>query len=224
MRKFINIKLVKTALGLCVALMLAFSVALCCSAACLNVVRFNRRNAATEDVPPIGEGLESAIDGIGTGAGDIIDGIESGADNIIDGIESGAGDIADGAESFFDGTDGNMEGVTDGVDDMTDGMDGFETNIPDPDIGGAVVDNDKDGLSNPTDSDDDNDGTPDVSDTDADNDGISDMTDPDPDGDGVNESKRSGLVVGIIIAILVIGAIAVLAYVFMPKKDSGNKR
>ena len=46
----------------------------------------------------------------------------------------------------------------------------------------------------------------------------------DPDGDGVKESKMSGLVIGIISTVLVVGAIAILAYAFMPKKDSGNKR
>lgn len=212
MKKFNQKKLVRKALVLGLSLILAFVLVCACSAASLNIIGFGRRNADTSDAPPIGEGLESGAEGI-------VDGIESGADNIIDGIESGAEDIVDGADSIFDG-DGN-----DMSDDMTDDMTGdmtdeggFETNVPDSDIGGAMEDDDHDGISDPVDSDDDNDGTPDATDTDADNDGISDDADPDPDGDGVDEKKMSGTVIGIVIAILVVGAIAVLVYALMPKK------
>lgn len=210
MKKFNHIKLVKTALVLCLAVAVSAAVALSCAAASLNVIRFNKRNTDTADVPPIGEGLESSAD-------NIMDGIESGANDIMDGIESGADNVADGAESILDGMESDMNG-TDG---MTDGENGFETNIPDSDIGGALEDDDSDGISDPTDPDDDNDGTPDVADTDADNDGISDDADTDPDGDGVEENKMSGKVIGIIIAILVVGAVAVLVYAMMPKKK-GN--
>ena len=215
-----NKKFAKITAALCLAVFLAAAVTVCCSAASLNVLRFKRRTADTSDPPPIGEGLESSADGI-------IDRVESGANGIIDRVESGANDIVDGVESDFDGT------VTDIVtDDSTDGAEGFETNIPDADIGGAIKDNDSDGLSNPTDPDDDNDGTPDRVDTDSDNDGtpdkvdtdndndgISDKNDPDPDGDGVNESKKSSLLIGIAIAILAIGGIAVLLYALMSKKE-----
>ena len=200
MEKFSQKKLVKKALVLGLSLILAVVLVCGCSAAGLNIMRFGRRNTDTNDAPPIGEGLESGAEGI-------VDRIESGADNVIDGIESGADNIVDGAESIVDG---DTDGMTDG------GM--LDTNIPDSDIGGALEDNDGDGISDPTDSDDDNDGTPDVADSDADNDGITDDADTDPDGDGVNESKMSGRVIGIVIAVLVIGAIAVLAYVLMPKK------
>ena len=189
MEKFSQKKLVKKALVLGLSLILAVVLVCGCSAAGLNIMRFGRRNTDTNDAPPIGEGLES------------------GAEGIVDRIESGADNIVDGAESIVDG---DTDGMTD------DGM--LDTNIPDSDIGGALEDNDGDGISDPTDSDDDNDGTPDVADSDADNDGITDDADTDPDGDGVNESKMSGRVIGIVIAVLVIGAIAVLAYVLMPKK------
>lgn len=215
MRKFKKTQLARMAAVLCVTAALALAVAVTCSAANLNIISFGRRDATTSDAPPIGSGLES-------GANDIIDGIESGANDIIDGIESGADDIIDGADSAFDGVESDMN---DGMDDgMGDGMgDGFDTNIPDSDIGGAVEDEDSDGLSDPTDPDDDNDGTPDASDTDADNDGISDKNDPDPDGDGVDESKTSGLVIGIVIAVLAVGAIGILIYALMPKKPPNNK-
>ena len=194
MKKITKIKLVKKALFFGLAFALALTLAFSCAAACLNIISFNKRTADTSDVPPIGEGLES------------------GAEGIIGGIESEADNIMDGAESIFDGNGmGNTDGITDdgGI---------FETNIPDSNIGGAFEDHDSDGISDPTDPDDDNDGTPDKVDTDADNDGIRDDADPDPDGDGVNESKMSGKVVGIVIAVLVIGAIAILAYALMPKK------
>ena len=219
MRKFKKTQLARMAAVLCVTAALALAVAVTCSAANLNIISFGRRDATTSDAPPIGSGLES-------GANDIIDGIESGADDIIDGIESGAEDIIDGADSAFDGVESDMnDGMGDGMGDGTDdGMgDGFDTNIPDFDIGGAVEDEDSDGLSDPTDPDDDNDGTPDASDTDADNDGISDKNDPDPDGDGVDESKTSGLVIGIVIAVLAVGAIGILIYALMPKKPPHNK-
>lgn len=185
MYKFRYKKFIRKALIMCLSLTLAVSFACICSAANLNIISFNKRNAATSDPPPIGEGLESGVN-------DIIDGVESGANDIIDGVESGANDIIDG--------------------------DGFDTNIPDSNIGGAVKDDDSDGISNPTDPDDDNDGIPDALDSDADNDGIIDDEDPDPDGDGVDESKLTGAVVGIIIIILAACAIAILVYALMPKK------
>lgn len=216
MKKFNRSRLLKTALILCLAVAVSSVMAFSAMATSLNVLRFNRRTADTSDVPPIGEGIES-------GADNIMDGIEDGANGIIDGIESGADDIMDGADSIIDGMESGMDPDSDG--DM------FETNIPDDDIGGATADDDSDGISNPTDSDDDNDGTPDKVDTDADtdgmpdkvdtdddNDGIKDADDKDPDGDGVEEGKMSGKVIGIIIAVLAVGAIAVLIYAMMPKK------
>jgi hypothetical protein len=119
---------------------------------------------------------------------------------------------------------------------MNDDM-GFETNIPDSDIGGALDDSDGDGISDPTDTDDDNDGVPDQTDTDADNDGIPDASDTDndndgipdasdsdPDGDGVKEGKISLKVVGIIIAVLVIGSLAVIVYAVSSKKKNATDR
>ena len=210
MEKFNRKKLVRKILVLGLSLALVFSLVCTCSAASLNIIGFGRRNADTSDAPPIGDGLESGAEGI-------VDGIESGADNAIDKIESGAEDIIDGADSMFDRDENDDGDMTDGMtEDMTEG--GFETNIPDSDIGGAMEDGDSDGISDPTDPDDDNDGTPDMTDTDADNDGITDDADPDPDGDGVDEKKMSGTVIGIVIAILVVGAIAILVYAIMPKK------
>jgi hypothetical protein len=111
----------------------------------------------------------------------------------------------DGAESIMDGVESDMH-------------DGFETNIPDSHIGGALEDNDGDGISDPTDSDDDNDGVPDVTDTDRDNDGISDKDDPDPDGDGVDESKMTSTLMGVGITVLAVAGVAILVYVLIPKK------
>ena len=198
MKRYKNIKAARVALLLCIAVFVASAAATSCFAASLNVLRFNRRNADTSDVPPIGEGLESS------------------AEDIVDGIGDGAETAFDGAESFFDGVESDLES---GVDEMTDMMDGLETNIPDSDIGGAVEDDDKDGLSNPTDSDDDNDGTPDAVDTDADNDGVADRNDPDPDGDGKDGSAKSAKTIGVIIAVLAVGAIAILAFALMPKRE-----
>ena len=199
MRKFKQKRLARAVLALCLVLLFSFFAVISGAAANLNIVSYrNRRTTDTTDAPPIGEGLED-------GANDIVDGIESGAEDIIDGVESGAEDIIDGAESALDGVESDMD-------------DGFETNIPDSEIGGAVEDNDGDGISDPTDSDDDNDGVPDVSDTDGDNDGVPDKDDPDPDGDGVDESKMSGTLMGVGIAILAVAGVAILVYVLMPKK------
>ena len=198
MKRYKNIKPARSALLLCLAVLVASVAATSCFAASLNVLRFNRRNANTSDVPPIGEGLESS------------------AEDIVDGIGDGAETVVDGAESFFDGVESDLES---GLDEVTDMMDGMETNIPDSDIGGAVEDDDKDGLSNPTDSDDDNDGTPDGVDTDSDNDGVADSSDADPDGDGKEGSSKTAKTVGIVIAILAVGAIAILAFVLMPKRE-----
>ena len=200
MKKHKNIKAARVALLLCLAVLVASAAATSCFAASLNILRF-RRNADTSDVPPIGEGLES------------------GAENIIDGIGNGAETVFDGAESFFDGVESDMESGVDEMTDTADMMDGFETNIPDSDIGGALQDDDGDGISNPTDSDDDNDGTPDAVDTDADNDGVADRNDPDPDGDGKEGSAKSSKTIGVIIAVLAVGAIAVLAFALMPKRE-----
>lgn len=196
MRKFVRSHFVKTALVLCIVTALALAVATSCAAKNHKAVGFGRREAVTSDPPPIGEG------------------IESGANGVVDGIESGAEDIINGAESVVDGVES----------DLQDGMDGMETNIPDSDIGGAVEDSDKDGLSDPTDPDDDNDGTPDAVDTDADNDGITDNSDPDPDGDGVEESKRTSAIVGVIIAVLLIGAMGILIYAVTSKKRPPQNR
>lgn len=198
MRKLKKSRISRVVSVLCLAVALAVVAAMNCAAMNNGIFGFGRRNADTSDAPPIGEGIESGADGI-------IGGIESGANDIIDGIESGADDIVDGADSIFDGVESDMNG-------------GIDTNVPDSDIGGAVEDDDRDGISNPTDSDDDNDGVPDAKDTDADNDGIADSNDADPDGDGVEEGRAMSTVVGIVIALLVIGAVAVLIIALMPKK------
>jgi hypothetical protein len=202
-------RLVKGLLALTLALVFCASVALSCAAAGRIGIRpSSGRSATTSDAPPIGEGLESGVN-------DIKDGLESGVDGII-------GD----AESALDKMESGMN------DDM-----GIETNIPDSDIGGALDDSDGDGISDPTDTDDDNDGVPDQTDTDADNDGIPDASDTDndndgipdasdsdPDGDGVKEGKISLKVVGIIIAVLVIGSLAVIVYAVSSKKKNATDR
>ena len=81
MKRYKNIKAARVALLLCIAVFVASAAATSCFAASLNVLRFNRRNADTSDVPPIGEGLESSAE-------DIVDGIGDGAETVVDGAES----------------------------------------------------------------------------------------------------------------------------------------
>jgi len=91
MKKFNRSRLLKTALILCLAVAVSSVMAFSAMAASLNVLRFNKRTADTSDVPPIGEGIESGVDGV------------------IDGIESGADDIMDGADSIIDGLESGMD-------------------------------------------------------------------------------------------------------------------
>ena len=199
MKNFKQKRLARAALAFCLALLFSIFAVIGGAAAGFNMIGRNRRTAETADPPPIGEGIEDGVNGI-------VNGVESGVGDIIDGVESGAEDIMDGAESIVDGVESDMH-------------DGFETNIPDSHIGGALEDNDGDGISDPSDSDDDNDGVPDVTDTDRDNDGISDKDDPDPDGDGKEGSVKSAKTIGVIIAVLAVGAIAILAFALMPKRE-----
>lgn len=146
-----------------------------------------RRTAETGDAPPIGEGIES-------GANGVVDKLESGANDVADGVESGANDIVGGVESGIDKIESDM------------GMD-METNIPDTNIGGAVKDEDKDGVPDSSDPDDDGDGTPDVLET-------TDKTDA-TDTNGMNKKST---VIGIVIAGLVVAALVALIFAVMPKK------
>ena len=118
----------------------------------------------------------------------IADGIESGAESIVDGAESGANDIIDGVESGIDKLESDL-----GID--------METNIPDTDIGGAVADDDHDGIPDETDTDDDNDGIPDVADK----------------TDSADMDKKTS-VIGIVIAGLVVAALVALIFAVVPKK------
>lgn len=139
-----------------------------------------------------------------------LEGVESGAESIVDDIV----DIPNGTDQndTTDGTtDGTMDGTTDGNGGMNDGegLLGDEvpedgTNIPDTDIGGAVEDNDHDGIADGTDPDDDNDGVRDPVDTDA-------------DGDGVTDDNETTGMIGIVIAVIIVIAIIVLVIAVIPK-------
>lgn len=154
--------------------------------------RIGGRTGETTDTSSIGEGIESAVD-------DVTGGIESAVDDLTD--------IPNGTATTHDGT-GNV--TDDMTGDTTDGgLMGDETpqdgtNIPDTDIGGAVEDNDHDGISDPVDSDDDNDGILDPADTDADGDGRAD------------DSKTAGII-GIVVAVIIVIAIIVLVIAVMPR-------
>ena len=132
-----------------------------------------------------------------------------------DSIESGAESIVDDLTDIPNGTDTDTNGIADGNNGTTDtdmsgdGILGDEmpedgTNIPDTDIGGAVEDDDKDGISDPVDSDDDGDGIPDKADTDA-------------DGDGVKDDDETTGVIGIVIAVIIVIAIIVLVIAVIPR-------
>ena len=145
----------------------------------------------------------------------------------IDDMESGLGDVADDLADIPNGVDSNVpEGennangeatipnqyTTDGTDmtnDMNGGILGDEsledgTNIPDEHIGGAVADNDTDGI-------------PDAKDPDDDNDGIADQADTDRDGDGMVDKDETTGVIGIVIAVLVVIAIIILVIAVIPR-------
>lgn len=113
-------------------------------------------------------------------------------------------DITDGTN------DGMNDGTNDGMnDDAADGIPRDEsledgTNIPDEDIGGAVADNDTDGISDAKDPDDDNDG-------------IADQADTDRDGDGMVDKDETTGVIGIVIAVLVVIAIIILVIAVIPR-------
>ncbi len=138
----------------------------------------------------VGEGIESAVD-------DVTDGIDSVVDDITD-IPNGTGTTDSGMNDTESG-----EGIL-GDESLEDG-----TNIPDSDIGGAVEDNDSDGISDPVDSDDDNDGVLDSADTDA-------------NGDGQDDGTKTGGIIGIIVAIIIVIAIVILVIAVMPRGK--NKR
>ena len=132
-----------------------------------------------------------------------------------DSIESGAESIADDLADLPNGMGSDTGSVTDDNNGPADtnmdneGLLGDEapedgTNIPDTDIGGAVEDDDSDGLSDPVDSDDDGDGVPDVADTDA-------------DGDGVKDDDETTGVIGIVIAVIIVIAIIVLVIAVIPR-------
>ena len=155
------------------------------------------------------------------GADSIVDGVESAVDNVTDGVESAVDDLTDipngtgNTTEGADGTDGTngTDGIMDGSESTTDSDEGLMgdevpedgTNIPDDDIGGAVEDSDKDGISDPTDKDDDNDG-------------ILDSADPDADGDGTEDDSKTAGIIGIVIAVIIVIAIIVLVIAVMPKK------
>lgn len=184
--KFDKKQWLRIVLTVCLTAVIAATLATSCFAE--GFMGFGRRRTAeTNDAPPIGEGVES-------GANDIIGGIESGANDIIDGVESGANDIIDGVESGIDKIESDM------------GMD-METNIPDTNIGGAVKDEDKDGVPDSSDSDDDGDGTPDILETTE----TTDVTD-------MNGMNKKSTVIGIVIAGLVVAALVALIFALIPKK------
>lgn len=153
--------------------------------------RRGARTGETTDAPPIGEGIESAID-------DVTGGIESAVDDVTDRVD----DMTDGT----DGTDGPADDTADSTDEGLMGDESLEdgTNIPDSDIGGAVEDNDGDGISDPTDSDDDNDGVLDSVDTDA-------------NGDGKDDGTMTAGIIGIVVAVIVVIAVVILVIAVMPR-------
>lgn len=138
------------------------------------------------------------------------DDIENGAESILDGVT----DIPNAIESAIDPADSNTESGTNATDPEAETAPDTEmaddeslengTNIPDEDIGGAVADNDNDGLSDAKDPDDDNDGVRDPVDTDADGDGMSD------------DSETTGII-GIVIAVAIVIAIIVLVLAVIPR-------
>ncbi len=99
--------------------------------------------------------------------------------------------------------DPNGNGTTDNMGDMTLP----ETNVPDPDIGGAKPDADSDGLSDATDPD-------------KDGDGLANPVDPDADGDKIDDTEETTGIVGIIIAVIVVIAIIVVILALVPKKKN----
>ncbi len=80
-----------------------------------------------------------------------------------------------------------------------------DPNVPDENIGGAVEDSDRDGISDPKDSDDDGDNLP-------------DKLDPDADGDKVEDEREMTGVVGIVIAVIIVVAVIAVVFALMPKK------
>lgn len=156
-------------------------------------------------------GAESIVDDLtdipnGTDQNDTADGNDQG---VPDGTDQGGADT-NGGDMNGDGANGGTATDTNIADtDRNDGLMGDEvpedgTNIPDTDIGGAVEDNDHDGVSDPTDPDDDNDGVRDPVDTDA-------------DGDGVEDSDETTGVIGIVIAVIVVIAIIILVVAVIPR-------
>ena len=163
-------------------------------------------------LPALATGMNRSKDGMGGHrrgfVNRVADSVENGAESIADGITNIPNAIDDSivlpneTESNEDTTDTapiTEDGSLMGDESPIDG-----TNIPDTDIGGAIEDDDKDGLSNPADSDDDNDGIPDPADADA-------------DGDGRNDENESTGVIGIVIAVIVVIAIIVLVIAVMPR-------
>ncbi len=163
-------------------------------------------------LPALAMGMSRSEDGVG--------GRHRGFMNrAADSVESGVESIADGITDIPNAIDDSivLPNETESDEDVTDtapvtedgGLIGDEsledgTNIPDTDIGGAIKDDDGDGISNPTDSDDDNDG-------------LSDAADSDADGNGRADADESTGIIGIVIAVIVVIAIIVLVIAVMPR-------
>lgn len=158
---------------------------------------------ATAALPALAMGMGGSGNSVGGQhkgfLGRTAESVESGAESIVDDLV----DIPNGTDTNTDTTT-DTDGITDGEGLLGDETPEDGTNIPDTDIGGAVEDDDHDGLSDPVDSDDDNDGVPDSTDTDA-------------DGDGVKDDDETTGVIGIVIAVIVVIAIIVLVIAVIPR-------
>lgn len=169
----------------------------------------------------VGRTIDEMESGLGDVADDFAD-IPNGVDSSIPEGENNANgeatvpnqDSTDGNGINDDRNDDMNNDITDGTndgmnDDAADGIPRDEsledgTNIPDEHIGGAVADNDTDGI-------------PDAKDPDDDNDGIADQADTDRDGDGMVDKDETTGVIGIVIAVLVVIAIIILVIAVIPR-------
>ncbi len=136
--------------------------------------------------------------------GDIAEGAGDAVGDIVNGAGDAIGDVADGIESGMQDSDPMGQGTESGEGLFGDESEVDGTNVPDSDIGGAVDDNDNDGISDPKDTDDDNDG-------------VVDKVDPDADGDGTDDGEESTGMIGIIITVLVVLAVIVLIIAVVPR-------
>ncbi len=156
------------------------------------------RDGAPEDTLP-GGGIDGNGGMNGTENGTPDGGIMG--DNFPNGGADAPGDGENGGTADPDGgVAGEGTGDTSGENDLLP-----DTNVPDSDIGGAVEDNDNDGISDPKDTDDDGDGLPDA-------------VDPDADGDTVDDTDETTGVVGIVIAVIIVVAVIAVIFALMPKK------